>query len=75
MDSHHPKTEIQTDQKKTKKINTPPPAYLLACIKRIACMVVVKDVCSPGREAIVVRPVSVTFYFLAVCELSQSSYV
>jgi hypothetical protein len=42
MDSHHPKTEIQTDQKKT-KINTPPPAYLLACIKRIACMVVVKE--------------------------------
>jgi len=25
------------------KINTPPPAYLLACIKRIACMVVVKE--------------------------------
>lgn len=42
MDSHHPKTEIQTDQKK-RKINTPPPAYLLACIKRIACMVVVKE--------------------------------
>jgi hypothetical protein len=42
MDSHYPKTEIETYQQNT-KINTPPPAYLLACIKQIACMVVVKE--------------------------------